>query len=118
MNDRSWFRLAVRVVGLIMMGLGAPHVLSLIGFILQTLSENGFGNFGFVFLFRSLIGGLGSCVQLGFGVYLFFFADGLIAACLRDTVGRCPACQYDFRGSTSPKCPECGLPVAIDQRAR
>lgn len=38
--------------------------------------------------------------------------------------GICPACDYDLRGLTSPRCPECGHPVALapelptEQRAK
>jgi hypothetical protein len=44
----------------------------------------------------------------------------LLTAFLRDSDGRCPACQYALRGCTSDRCPECGaklsLAIAADQR--
>jgi hypothetical protein len=41
--------------------------------------------------------------------FTLWSAPGVIRRRLRRARGRCPACGYDLRGSTSAVCPECGV---------
>lgn len=45
------------------------------------------------------------------GLYLLFFADGLIRACARDAAGRCPRCLADLKPRNAAACAACAATV-------
>lgn len=110
MNDRSWFRLLIRAIGLIMLGLSVPRLVALGVSVINSLREYQ-GTLPSGYLEGYALAGAESAVQAAFGVYLLFFADGLIRLCLRDVGARCDNCQYSLVGVPGDRCPECGAPI-------
>lgn len=109
MNDRSWFRLLVRGIGMVILGFSAPKVIVLVAGVIAALSSSGTqGVFQDDYLLQLVVAGLACLVQLAFGIYLLFFGDGLIRLCLRDVDARCVHCQHSLVGVAGDRCPECG----------
>src|SRR5262245_41502110 len=107
MADYSWFRLLVKAIGMLLIGLAVPS-------LIQTLAwawrfAQGFPGMStddsWMWMLSS---GLGPVVQGVMGAYLLLRGDRLIERCLRDVYGRCPVCGYDLRGHAAATCPECG----------
>jgi hypothetical protein len=103
--DVTWFRLAVRGIGILLVAWGIPSLGNSLGYALfdagaLTPSE----------LWRFVAAGaLGPIAQIGIGLYLLVGARGLITYCCRGALGMCPACNYDVRHVPGRTCPECGV---------
>ena len=60
---------------------------------------------------------------IGITIAVWSFGPGLILLYLsrrmqrRQLLGYCQNCSYDLRGLTEPRCPECGTPFTLKQRA-
>lgn len=109
MNPATFFRLSVRAIGVLLIGMNIASPVWFVQSIVQALRIGEFGAFDefttatvWVFNFVTHFAGL------AFGVYLTFFANGLIRACVRDAMGRCGVCGQDLRGVSAEKCPQCG----------
>jgi hypothetical protein len=114
MTDHSWFKLLVRAIGLLILGLGGPSLLfSLTGLLVevwdQSVAQYGVMRYVAVTLPPMLAYG----AQTAFGLYLFLGAERLISRCMRDVRGHCPACGYDLSSTSTGRCPECGTDVPV-----
>jgi hypothetical protein len=111
MNDRAWFPLCVRGVGLLLAGVGAPRLIDQIvrtGEWLHGVSSTGWTWFGVL----ATCGYLAAAAsQVALGVYLALGGREVVAWMLADDAARCPACQYDLRGVEGRACPGCGRVV-------
>lgn len=115
MVERAWFRLIVRALGILFLGLGTSELISFgHRLYMQVYYEHAAGSTTPLLPWVSY--GISTLVQPAIGVYLLFFAEGLIRLCLRDSLGRCAYCTFDLRGVKGDVCPECGSPLA-PQRA-
>lgn len=111
MVERVWFRLLIRALGVLFLGLSLPTLISLASNIVSALMASNSSPFaGRDWTIYYIGTGLGYSLQAALGVYLLFFAEGLIRKCITDTLGRCPMCQYDLQGQKGDTCPECGTP--------
>jgi hypothetical protein len=108
-HDATWFRLAVRGIGVLLVAWGAPSLVSGALQVLQFMfRQPGMSTYGFDWTWLlPLIGG--PLVQVIIGVYLLIGARGLITYCCRGALGMCPACNYDVRDVPGSTCPECGV---------
>ena len=114
MTDYTWFKLLVRAIGLLLIGMGLPSLLSnLIGLVTWMSDPQSRASMNLLARFLPLVASYGA--QSAFGLYLFFGAEALISRCIRDVRGHCACCGYPVGGVTSGICPECGtafeLPV-------
>jgi hypothetical protein len=112
--EYAWFRLLVRGIGVLLIGLGVPAIVSVvINLINYFLSNESLtrGSFWLSPMFVSAAYGAASLAQSLVGVYLLFGANRLIAFCMRDVLDHCTACGYDLRRVGAPNCPECGVPI-------
>lgn len=108
MNASTFFRLTVRAIGMLLIGL---HIASPIWFVQSLVSairleEELYTLPNWIVSFFTHFSGF------ALGVYLTFFADRFIRACVRDAMGRCGTCGHDLRGWSGEKCPSCGAPFA------
>ena len=111
MNDSHWFKLLVRGIGVLLIGLAIPSVIALFGTAAMVANAaNLTGNPSMDQWVWVLSGILGTLAQLGFGVNLLFGAPRLVRYCLRQVNSRCGACDYDVRGLRGV-CPECGATI-------
>lgn len=118
MMDFTWFRLVIRAIGVLLIGLALPNTVSYLSWLVSTLLPSVAGSVVSLDgqLFIALGGFAGVLVQLGLGLYLLFGASALIRYCTRDLSGLCASCGYDLNSLDSDRCPECGTP--IPKRAR
>jgi hypothetical protein len=117
MNERGWFTLLVRGVGLVFAGKGLYGTLGLVLFALAQLvsplwpglsSWGPVDNWSYLFFIS-----LGPLVCFGLGLYLLFRGDWLVDRFCRETVGRCGRCGYDVTGVAAVDCPECRAPLTV-----
>ncbi len=113
MVDFTWFRLMIRGIGVLLLGLALPEFITLAVWFLQrpAIQVGGFSTASD--LWSYVPGLIGILLKIGIALYLLFFAEGLIRRCLSDTIGRCPLCQYDLKGRRSGICPECGVDLGM-----
>jgi hypothetical protein len=107
MSDYIWFKLFIRGIGLLLIGLALPSFVSLALWTVQTFIQSDGQWVQYVFL--TLLNLAAFSIQLAMGVYLFLGGQRVIRFCLRDVVNRCAFCAYDLRGIKGDVCPECGL---------
>ncbi|MBL0870603.1 MAG: hypothetical protein IBJ18_08515 [Phycisphaerales bacterium] len=112
MMDHSWFKLVLRLTGVLLLALYLPAALIYIARVIESVLRSD----DFVFFNDGVVGG-GVWMFVGFvpyfvvvllGLYLTFDGRLFIKWCLRDIIGRCPTCGYDLRRSAEAICPECG----------
>jgi hypothetical protein len=105
-----WFKLLVRAIGLLLIGLGAPWLLHLVlrlgySLFMEEFPVNAASVLG------ELVVIIAYGAQVAFGLYLLSGGGRLTRWCLRDTLGSCAVCGYDTSTITVSACPECGAPI-------
>src|SRR5690348_8345248 len=113
MSDFGWFKLLVRALGVLFLGLGVPHVLQ-VGAVLAIdwiWARGGASQRGWGTLISNAPYLLAYGAQAAFGYYLLMRGQLLIEHCLLGVRGRCAGCGYDLAAVTGPECPECGSPI-------
>jgi hypothetical protein len=111
MNDPRWFKLLLRAIGILLLGLSLPAVGSLVPYLTSQLDSNIYGApqpssarmWASVAVY--VTGVLGQALL---GLYLLTGAPHLMRYCVRQVYSRCPGCDYDLAG-VQGGCPECGL---------
>lgn len=107
MNPAMSFRLAVRAIGVLLIGLGAPSVWNFGVYLVELIPT--VGNPESASALRVLYYIPTYLCQAGMGVYLLFFGDKLIRACVRDALTVCGACGADLaKQAKGETCAECG----------
>ncbi len=120
MKHKTWFRLVLQAVGVLLVGFGAPDLIADIGGyivwqyqIAGTVRGGAMGPvpdwLGFLVQF------LPPALQTAFGIYLMTGASWLLNKIIPSNRPYCPECGYELAHHSSPKCPECG--VALPDRA-
>lgn len=122
MKDVMWFRLAVRLTGVVVIaqslgsfGYIAEWVAWLGSWAMQASAAPSPMSFEMHRIVPSLIELLSHVARLWLGWYLLFRGEALIAYVVVEARGRCPVCQYSIKGLTTPTCPECGTAVKTAQ---
>jgi hypothetical protein len=119
MTEYAWFKLLVRGIGILLLGLSIPSLVTQVWWIITHLVSD--SPRSLLEILSSVLGGLAySLVQAAIGTYLLIGAEGLIRHCLRGLSDRCLGCGYPLAGLNAAACPECGLsltrPVQGPQR--
>ena len=113
MSDFGWFKLLIRALGVLFLGLAAPQLLRILASVFIELvgARPGLPRGGWDPLLVNLPSLVGYGVQTAIGYYLLVRGALLIEHCLRGVRGRCAACGYNLKGITGPECPECGTAI-------
>lgn len=117
MKHKTWLRLVLKCVGVLLIGLGLPEAIRQAGVFMQLyrmhaaaantgampafFGPNGQG-LGFVINF------LAGFIQLAMGVYLFVGGRWVVDRLVPTNRPYCPDCGYPLKGLTRDTCPECG----------
>jgi hypothetical protein len=121
-SEFAWFKLLVRLVGLLLIGLSLPSVLWQIGRILaSTISASPTRTSSSMSyeLWSGVPYLLGYGVQLGLGIYLLRGGEWVIRKILAEIHGRCSVCGFDIQNTKGSTCPECNTPFKpLDQSAK
>jgi hypothetical protein len=119
MSDYAWFKLLVRAIGVLLLGLSVPM---LVEWVVQVaIAWDAWSPTATSWsLQQRVIWGLPSLLAYGaqaaFGYYLLFKGEGIISRVLSEIHGRCAKCGYDLRGLKGEACPECNTPLARAER--
>lgn len=114
MNEIVWAKLLLRVVGILLIGLGAPRVLDMAAAIFQMAVFGQGIRFEFASVYIASL--LGAVVQTGFGVFVLAGGPFLMGLLLRGIGKQCLRCGYDISAVPSGPCPECGETLTVPQR--
>ncbi len=113
MSNNSWFKLALRAIGVYSIIAPASKLLEFCGWLISDMLVGApAGPVSSVmseWIGRSVAGLVVFGLQLGVSVYLIAGAPGFVRWCLRESAGRCPGCDYDISGLKSSVCPECNM---------
>ncbi len=114
MTDFTWFRLIIRAIGVLLIGMALPSAFNYLAWLVSSLlsSDAPMSSLSAGSQVFWLLGGLaGVLVQLAFGLYLLFWGSALVRYCTRDLPGLCVSCGYDLKNLEADRCPECGTPI-------
>lgn len=122
MKHKTWFRLVIKAIGVLLIGLSLSGVAGmLVGFVYQSIRA------GKLTLYSSSgtpIGGMNAIesllstvfysspefIQFAFGLYLVFGGKWIVNKCIPSNRPYCPECGYDLsHGAKAVNCPECGV---------
>jgi len=118
MKHKTWFRLVIKAIGVLLIGLslrtawalGVELVVLLWAYVFGTdLSPNPYSYSGYGYGALRWIQSGGEILQLGLGLYLFFGGKWIIDKAIPSNRPYCPECGYDISKSGGPNCPECGM---------
>lgn len=113
MSDYGWFKLLVRAVGILLLGLSLPMALWSVGDMLVRMFDPAYGGAPLASVVGLYLPGLaGYLAQAGIGLYLLCGSERLIAWCIAGVKGRCAECGYDITAVPGGVCPECGVKIA------
>jgi hypothetical protein len=114
MKHKTWFRLVLKAIGILVLAFSAPHLLwvggaSLLEAILTASPAPGsvvpfFVNWDYEW--RTLFY---NGIEVAFGLYLLFGGKWLVNKCIPSNRPYCPECGYDLSKSSDASCPECGV---------
>lgn len=111
MNDLRWFRLALRAIGILVLALALPNVITWVGWSLEAAiwwkqaepMQPGY-------IVRAFAGAAATTAQTLLGLYLLIGGEWLVRFCTSDL----RASEVDGQGTV--RCPECGYLVSTASR--
>jgi hypothetical protein len=118
-SDASWFTATMRSIGVLVLALGLPWLVSEVMAATWYLFPQPPGApvwvankwQPFVFVIAPLL-------QVVLGFYLLFAGRRLKRFCLTGVGAHCPICGYDLRGMSGATCPECGVGIPWRESTR
>ena len=108
MKHKTWFRLVIRAIGVLMIGLSLPPLCQLIGYIIYLFVDSSGMPSSYTWIQTAYYGG--GITQALLGVYLVYGGKWIVNKCIPSNREYCPECGYDLsHGANSANCPECGV---------
>jgi hypothetical protein len=102
MKHKTWFRLVIKAIGLLFVGMSIPHITSMLVAVVQMLQY--YTNAGTAlgpqmwYYYGSLVGGL---LEFALGLYLFFGGAWIVNKCIPSNRPYCPECGVTLPGRTN-----------------
>jgi hypothetical protein len=112
MKHKTWFRLALKAMGVFFAIQGAVYTLAnLPGFLMAVWNSfvSGISWGGVVDSFWQMSGLLYGVPMLAAGLYLFFRGEWIVNKAIPSNRPYCPHCGYDLSRGGGTVCPECGV---------
>lgn len=105
MKHKTWFRLVIKAIGVLLVGLGLEGVLRSLVFVVLAApwTNTTWNDWGWPFV---------SLLQPVIGVYLFLRGEWIVNLAIPSNRPYCPECGYDLARNEGAKCPECGVGLA------
>ncbi|HWB18761.1 MAG TPA: hypothetical protein VG711_00550 [Phycisphaerales bacterium] len=119
MKHKTWFRLVLKAIGVLLACLGLPQVVS---GGLRTLALLTYQSFGMPsppwsqIMYYVAPEFAAGTLQAFLGTYLFFGGRWIVEKCIPSNRPYCPNCGYELKSLTSSLCPECGIVLPPDVR--
>ena len=114
MRHRTWFRMVLKAIGVLLIGFGAPDLIHwVLNYTAWMYYETGWmaGSPNMPDWLSFFLQIAGSVVQIIIGIFLILGAQWLVTKLLPSGDPFCEQCGYDLSGSKSVHCPECGATV-------
>lgn len=105
----GWFRLLVRLAGIVLVGLALPGIAAAVAPLIYDSAAISI-HVNVPYYLGNLIAPV---VQFALGLYLLLGGKWLMRHCLRGIDTICPYCAYDISAVASDTCPECGFRFRI-----
>lgn len=112
MKHKTWFRLVLKAIGILIIATNIPTVITF-GWTILVDYQKGAG----LWTWDSWLAGsvIGHAAGVGIGVYLLFGGEWLLNQIIPSNRRYCPDCGYDVSESPSAtKCSECGVLLPRD----
>ncbi len=116
MKHKTWFRLVLKAIGVLLLGFALPGVatlLSKVGYHTMYGDPFSVGSFrtpDYIY-WQFMSAHVRDVVQLGLGLYLLFGGRWIADLAIPSNRPYCPECGYDNSKATGKRCPECGVPI-------
>lgn len=107
MKHKTWFRLILKAIGVLVIALSAGEAVTFVWTVFLEFRDSGLVPLwnSYVFAF-----GLGKLITLAIGFYLLLGGERLVNFCIPSNRAYCPNCGYDVSESLFAKnCSECGV---------
>lgn len=116
MKHKTWFRLVLKAIGVLLLGFALPEVATLLSKVgYRTMYGDPFGGTGTLTspttVYWDMVAYVRAFVQLGLGLYLLFGGRWIADLAIPSNRPYCPECGYDNSEATGKRCPECGVPI-------
>jgi hypothetical protein len=112
MKHKTWFRLAMKLIGILLIGFGLPQfVTDAVNYISWRewyLAQGRTPDGALPEWLSIALTLMPSGLQSAFGVYLLAGGGWIIDKCIPSNRPYCPECGYDLTHTKSEACPECG----------
>lgn len=109
MRDYRWFKILVRAMGLLLLGMSVPYLASAADYLVGSISSPNTA-YSRTYVERAVTYGAGATGQALLGLYMLSGAPRFVRYCIDQAEKRCIRCDYDLTGLTGA-CPECGAPI-------
>jgi hypothetical protein len=108
MKHKTWFRLVIKAIGVLFVGMSIPTVAAGIANLNSMFSSRSFSGYVQALMVQA-VWLCGSFLQLALGLYLFFGGKWIVDRAIPSNRPYCPECGYDLSKSNGTVCPECGV---------
>lgn len=108
MKHKTWFRLVLKAIGVLLLGLGTPNVIGpVVSVIGGVVTGAGWAGWGYQWFYVGEA--MGGALQVAFGLYLLAGGNWIINRVIPSNRPYCPDCGYDITNARGERCPECGV---------
>ena len=116
MKHKTWFRLVLKAIGVLLIGFSLqgviPAIAAVVMYLLEwsemSVSSNEFMWWNFPYYIAGF-------VQFGLGIYLFFGGKWIVNKAIPSNRSYCPECGYQIANAHGANCPECGVALPREQ---
>jgi hypothetical protein len=116
MEHKTWFRLVLKAIGILIVCLNLPDLIYQIIYLCSRWqSDPLYSSIDNSDLITQLTWPISSTVGCALGAYLLFGGKWLIDLCIPSNRPYCPGCGYELSNFAGASCPECGEPVHREQ---
>ncbi|MCH8344127.1 MAG: hypothetical protein IH983_09070 [Planctomycetes bacterium] len=122
MKHKTWFRLVLKAIGVLLVGLSLPDIVKLVAQMGHFSVSRSFASGRFPvppppnwwWVWNLVAEAIGHLLELGVGLYLLLGGKWIVNLCIPSNRPYCPECGYDLSKATSANCPECGVKLPRD----
>ncbi len=114
MKHKTWFRLVIKAIGVLLIGLSLREMSMLAFWVVVWLfdeSQTSLRGMSPQYSFANVAYALPDLAVFAFGMYLFFGGAWIVNKCIPSNKPYCAECGYDLSQSTGERCAECGTVI-------
>lgn len=115
MRHRAYFRLALKAVGVLLIGQNAPAIFERVAFYIeyniQRQPLTATATYEWLELALQIVG---PTLGMVFGLYLLLGGERIVRLVMPTATPHCSECGYDLTGLLGEQCPECGAAIHQD----